>query len=189
MRHLAISDHHFFHHKIIEMAERPFPYCGNNPCTANCVKEMNDFMVRKWNENVEDDDVVYYVGDFAFGTPNLWVPILRKLRGHKILIRGNHDPSVAKCLQVGWPQVHSQMSVTTASNHRVLLRHKPWSEGSIPLGVELVIHGHIHNRPSPNGFNVNVSAEVLNYTPADLNQLVDSHMSVMGWSRRLTDPA
>ena len=188
MRHLTFSDHHFFHHKIIEMSERPFPYCNESPCTKNCVAEMNRFMIQQWNDNVEDDDIVYYLGDFSFGDPSLWRPVLHKLRGQKILIRGNHDPTAKKCLEYGWPAVHSQLVVTTVSGHRVLLRHKPWTEHSIPLGVEFVIHGHIHNRPSPAGhININVSVERTNYKPVDINHLVDEHMRVMGYSRRLTE--
>jgi len=192
MRHLTFSDHHFFHHKIIKEADRPFPFCNNSPCTNNCVAEMNRFMVQQWNDNVEDDDVVYYLGDFSFGEPSLWRPILKKLRGQKILIRGNHDPTPKKCLESGWPAVHSQLVVTTMSGHRVLLRHKPWTSFSschaTALGFEVVVHGHIHNRPSPHGhLNINVCVERTGYKPVELNHLVDEHMRVMGYSRRLTD--
>ena len=56
-----IGDTHFDHANIIRYCNRPF----------RNVQEMNETIVRNWNEIVKDKDTVYFLGDWTFG------------RGHK----------------------------------------------------------------------------------------------------------
>lgn len=48
-------------------------------------------MINNWNNKVGPDDLIFHLGDFAFGGSELWNSILPKLNGHKVLIIGNHD--------------------------------------------------------------------------------------------------
>src|SRR5690348_12522526 len=77
------SDFHFFHSKIREyMPKRP----------GNTVEEMNEILIKNWNETVTKNDTVYILGDFSFGKPEPTYNIIRRLNGGtKILILGNHD--------------------------------------------------------------------------------------------------
>ncbi|MCX7865485.1 MAG: hypothetical protein N2423_10725, partial [Novosphingobium sp.] len=50
---------------------------------------MDEELVRRWNAVVRDQDLVYHLGDVSMGRQGLHV--LSRLRGRKILIRGNHD--------------------------------------------------------------------------------------------------
>jgi calcineurin-like phosphoesterase family protein len=50
---------------------------------------MDEEMIRRWNERVRPCDKVYHLGDVVI--PRKSLPILERLNGHKILIRGNHD--------------------------------------------------------------------------------------------------
>ena len=74
------ADAHFGHANIIKMCERPFPD----------VETMNVSMIAAWNERVHGNDTVYIVGDMFFRCP---APenILKRLKGKKRLIVGNHD--------------------------------------------------------------------------------------------------
>lgn len=73
------SDTHFFHNKDFLYKPRGF----------DNIKDMNEAIVRNWNEYVRDEDTVYHLGDFALGD---WDPeIINQLNGHITLIRGNHD--------------------------------------------------------------------------------------------------
>lgn len=77
------SDLHFSHAKICEYSNRPFA----------SVQEMNEQLIRNWNETVTHEDDVYFLGDFLFG-PNKEVEgpkILDQLMGRKFLVPGNHD--------------------------------------------------------------------------------------------------
>lgn len=179
MRNFAISDHHFYHGKIIEYCERPF---GN-------VGEMNAYMIECWNNVVTPEDTVYHLGDFAFtyDDPEQQRRILERLHGRKILIVGNHDLPLKKCKEVGWHHATRQFQYTTASGRVALMQHRPWLDDTLPPGIEVVLHGHIHNRPAKRGhININVSVEALDYTPVLIDELVDGHMAVMGYYPRLT---
>ncbi len=51
-----IGDTHFGHANIIKYCKRPF----------SSAQEMNEMLIKYWNETVEPSDTVYHVGDFAF---------------------------------------------------------------------------------------------------------------------------
>ena len=77
-----ISDTHFGHANIVKMCERPYPD----------VEAMNEALITAWNERVHGDDTVYIIGDMFFrcSDPEF---ILKRLKGKKWLIVGNHDGS------------------------------------------------------------------------------------------------
>ena len=50
---------------------------------------MNDALVNNWNSVVGVKDVVYHLGDFAFGKHN--IDIAGRLNVRKRLVLGNHD--------------------------------------------------------------------------------------------------
>ena len=50
------SDTHFGHKNIIEYCKRPF----------SSVEQMNEMLIKKWNNKVKVDDIVFHLGDFSF---------------------------------------------------------------------------------------------------------------------------
>jgi calcineurin-like phosphoesterase family protein len=52
-------------------------------------EEMDEFMVKAWNERVRPTDKVYHLGDVVINRRAL--ATLGRLNGDKVLIRGNHD--------------------------------------------------------------------------------------------------
>jgi len=52
-------------------------------------EEMDEEMIRRWNERVRPNDKVYHLGDVVINRRAL--PTLARLNGDKVLIRGNHD--------------------------------------------------------------------------------------------------
>ena len=76
------SDPHLGHTNIIRFCNRPY----------NDVIEMNQDMVKIWNETVPVDADVFILGDVAFRTSkNAIKHILDSMNGRKHLIMGNHD--------------------------------------------------------------------------------------------------
>lgn len=77
------SDLHFNHTNILkyEPISRPF----------ETVEEMNEVLIENWNRHVDEEDTVYVLGDLCMGKDTDIPAILERLRGHIILIRGNHD--------------------------------------------------------------------------------------------------
>jgi calcineurin-like phosphoesterase family protein len=51
--------------------------------------EMDEEMVKRWNETVRPNDKVYHLGDVVINRKAL--KIMSRLNGDKVLIRGNHD--------------------------------------------------------------------------------------------------
>jgi len=76
------SDTHFGHDNVIGFCNRPFA----------STEEMNEVMIRNWNERVTGADTVYILGDMFFRC-NDAEDILKRLKGKKRLIVGNHDGS------------------------------------------------------------------------------------------------
>lgn len=76
-----IADTHFGHHGILKLDRRPFAD----------VQQMEETMVMLWNATVKPGDTVYILGDFCWGHTDEWLRIIRKLKGNKVLIKGNHD--------------------------------------------------------------------------------------------------
>ena len=74
------SDTHFGHANIIRYCNRPFDSVGH----------MDREMLKRWNEKVKPDDLVYFLGDFSMSEIPLKT-FLPKLNGTKFLIHGNHD--------------------------------------------------------------------------------------------------
>ena len=52
-------------------------------------EEMDEAMVKSWNERVKPNDKCYHLGDAVINRRAL--PTLARLNGDKVLIRGNHD--------------------------------------------------------------------------------------------------
>lgn len=81
MKIFIISDTHFGHEAIIRYCNRPF----------TSVEEMDQTMIKRWNETVSNNDIVIHLGDFALCGKDKTREIIQKLNGKKILIMGNHD--------------------------------------------------------------------------------------------------
>lgn len=81
MKIFVISDTHFGHEAIIRYCNRPF----------TSVEEMDQTMIKRWNETVSNSDIVIHLGDFALYGKDRIKEIVKQLNGKKILIMGNHD--------------------------------------------------------------------------------------------------
>ena len=81
-----VSDTHFGHSGVCK-------FLRNDGCTPlrpwDDPAEMDEAMVKAWNERVRPNDKIYHCGDVVINRRAL--PILDRLNGDKVLIRGNHD--------------------------------------------------------------------------------------------------
>lgn len=67
------------HKNILEYCQRPF----------DSVEQMNEVLIKNWNNTINEDDIVYVLGDFGFGNKGTLKNIVGQLKGRKILILGN----------------------------------------------------------------------------------------------------
>ena len=180
------SDHHFWHANVIRFCDRPY----------KDVEEMNEALVRNWNEVVKPEDTVYYLGDFAmaFRPVELYT---KRLNGRKILIAGNHDwcfpghkksntPEKAvnvqqKYLDAGWEQILIGDCITIGDKV-VNMSHFPY-KGDVPdtrfddYRIEdegdWLLCGHVHDSWQTKGKMINVGCDVWDYKPVSIDTIRD----------------
>ena len=75
------SDHHFGHENIIRFSNRPF----------KDAREMNEELIKRWNEKIKPNDKVYHLGDVGLTYKENLETVLKQLNGDIYLIRGNHE--------------------------------------------------------------------------------------------------
>ena len=57
---------------------------------------MDAFIIKVWNSRVQPEDMVYILGDFCHKSEKTPDWYLKRLKGHKTLIVGNHDGKFLK---------------------------------------------------------------------------------------------
>ena len=81
-----ISDLHFSHANAINFDNRPW----------KDINEMNEEIIRIWNERVTDEDDVWILGDISWANPYETRCLIARLRGKKHWVTGNHDYKLLK---------------------------------------------------------------------------------------------
>ena len=179
------SDPHFYHENIIRLAGRPF----------DGIQQMDHRLVELYNDMVTDSDEVYFLGDLAFHrrrirqgtlTPRDVNKVIKKLKGRKHLIAGNHDSWFLESpdfdrglfLSIG------QEERLEADGRTLILLHDPApflpdpETGEAPqrsLGPgEMLIYGHVHNNlpEEPPVPSCCVCVEVTSYSPVSLEAVL-----------------
>lgn len=103
------SDIHFFHKNIFKHCPDRINICGAKD--ENDIETWDKWIIEKWNSTIGKKDIVYILGDFAFGSSESVKKLLGKLNGKKFLILGNHDKSSEK-LENYFVQITQQKLVT-----------------------------------------------------------------------------
>jgi calcineurin-like phosphoesterase family protein len=154
-----VSDTHFGHTGVCR-------FTRNDGVTKlrpwDDAEEMDEEMVRRWNDRVRPNDKVYHLGDVVINRKAL--SIMSRLNGDKVLIRGNHD--IFK--DTDYRQYFRELRAYHVMNG-MILSHIPIHSDSLGrFGVN--IHGHLHaNRVMLND-NIDpryhcVCVEQTDYTP------------------------
>ena len=100
-------------------------------------EEMDEEMVKRWNDRVKPSDKVYHLGDVVINRKSLG--IMRRLNGDKVLIRGNHD-----IFRDDEYRQHFRELRAYHVMNGMILSHIPLHPDSLGrFGVN--IHGHLHS--------------------------------------------
>lgn len=162
------ADTHFWHTNIIQYCNRPF----------SCVEVMNDWMISCWNAVVHADDLVYHLGDVAFGGVEKQIDVLDQLAGNKIFILGNHDQ---RRILKAYGETYRKLRIQE-KGFDIFLRHEPLS---ISKSIEYDLHlcGHVHEMKRFNNI-VNVGVDQWGFRPITLEEIVDWCCQSEGSARR-----
>ncbi len=162
----VISDHHFHHKNIIEYCDRPY----------DSVDEMDEVMVKRWNDVVDPDDEVLHLGDLTISSrTGRLLDLFETLNGSVVYVMGNHDHTRLDTLD---GVEFFKYFRFTHSNHNFYAVHDPADAPSNHDGW--VLHGHHHNNwpdqfplVDPTERRVNCSVELIEYRPLSMDRLID----------------
>ena len=159
-----VSDTHFGHENTCTKFKRED---GSPLRPFKDAQEMDEFMVKAWNERVRPNDKVYHLGDVAIGRRHLQT--LSRLNGDKVLIKGNHDIFKLEDYTAHFRDIRGYHVL-----NGLIMSHVPVHRDSLErFGCN--VHGHLHaNRVlrdngyrgteiDPNYFNASV--ECIDFAP------------------------
>lgn len=160
------SDTHFFHSNIIKYCNRPFENAY----------EMNQAIIKNWNEVVPKDGVVFHLGDVSLtATPKNLNDLLHKLNGTKYLIIGNHEKDALgkEYIRQHWAGVYdiaeifiSDEEITYKEQH-IVMCHYPMITWNAGHKGSWQLFGHVHGGLSNKG--------EIKHSPSQLDVGVDCH--------------
>ncbi|WP_125715223.1 metallophosphoesterase [Companilactobacillus kedongensis] len=160
-----ISDTHFYHYQLLEPNDFAPRHFDN-------VEMMNQAMIDAWNQRVHETDTVYHLGDISmrpqdYPTDEETFDILKQLKGHMVLIKGNHDyRSLFKFLdkhnqimEDGLPRFKFEDvgALLKFDHNQFYCTHYPMFLGKVDQIINL--HGHIHHYSMPTAENINVGVD------------------------------
>lgn len=157
--------------------------------------EMNEYIISCWNDTVEEDDDIYVLGDIVCGSPINAECYLKRLKGRKHFLIGNHD--------FGWmrktPNYKDYFVSVKNIEYMFLddafltLCHYPLLEwpGSSHFHKEksYLIHGHIHSSRTTEAFPIirdylpdayNCGVDINNFKPVTFDELVENNKKWYG---------
>lgn len=165
MKIFVTSDTHFGHFNICKYCDRPF----------KSIQEMDNILIKRWNERVKKDDLVYFLGDFCFkrseeakDAPNgdVFNYYRKQLNGEIIFVKGNHDKNNGNRTKI-----HNL--VINHAGQNIFMCHNP---EHIIGNYQINLHGHIHQKGKyqiiDNKIKINVGVDVWKFYPITLDEII-----------------
>jgi calcineurin-like phosphoesterase family protein len=153
------ADTHFNHANIIPFCKRPF----------YSAEDMNAALVERWNSKVGAGDLVYHLGDFAWGD---WGPALERLSGEIILIRGGHDKKEAKKFASRFLHIADLLDIVVEGYTIVLCHYclRVWNKSHYDSWH---LFGHSHGQLPALGKSHDVGVDGHEFTPWSWEEVKD----------------
>jgi len=159
MANFFTADTHFDHANIIKYCNRPF----------SSLDEMNQTIINNWNSVVKSEDVVYFLGDFAFHRADYFVKILN---GHKILIIGSHDKEIRPLYRPWAFEEATPMKEINIEGQSVTMCHYAMRRWPRSHYGAWHLYGHSHGNLPPIGKSWDVGVDNNSFTPLSWQEIV-----------------
>lgn len=156
------SDLHFSHKNIIKHANRPF----------SDVQEMNEAIVKNWNQKVPKSATVFVLGDFSLGDPLTSIKLIRQLNGLKHLVVGNHDKFLNPSY---WTSINDVVEI---NYHGIAFfmshyAHKVWNKSHYGT-IHLYGHSHGSLPDDPTSLSMDVGIDTAkDFSPYSFEEIID----------------
>lgn len=164
-----IGDTHFGHENCLKFDNRPF----------SSIEENDDYIMSAWNSRVTDKDTIYIIGDLVYRSTRTADWYLKRLKGIKHLIIGNHDRKYLNDRVRSYFEGIYDICDLNDDGRRVIACHYPLAEWNGMYRNAYHVYGHIHTgspdvqaymRTKERAFNVGVMHN--NYMPVTLSELI-----------------
>lgn len=146
------------------------------------IEMMDSYIISRWNEEVDDSDEIYILGDLFDVSVDKFVNMsyLDKLNGRKHLIIGNHDLHWLDDIDIRkYFESIDWMKILEIDNKMITLCHFPmleWidSHRNTGEGSSLLLYGHTHDTMPENVYDylkesypyaLNVGVDINNFVP------------------------
>jgi calcineurin-like phosphoesterase family protein len=153
MANFFISDTHFFHRRILEYSKARSHFTDEI--------EMNETLIASWNSVVSNNDYIYHLGDFAFANIEKSLSVLERLRGRKILVKGNHDKKLLKSSEFRsqFFEIHNSYHEIQIDGIFVIMCHYPIASWNGKFHDSFHLHGHTHGTLQQKGKSLDVGID------------------------------
>lgn len=153
------SDTHFGHKRIPEFCPYTRPQ-GVSP------EEMDEIMIKRWNEVVPKNGTVFNLGDVTFWRDyDKLANIYRRLNGQHHIILGNHDELVIenrrRLIDDGFVQSIRDYHEIRVEGHKVNLFHFPMAVWNKNHHGAFHLYGHCHGSFKAVGKQMDVGWDTL----------------------------
>lgn len=190
MKRFYISDLHLLHENCIKFDNRPFEN----------MEEMMAVIYNNWNNTVTNGDEVYILGDISFrGKNEDLISFVSRLKGQKILVKGNHDDVSDYRYKQLFKEVVDYKEIqdnVLGRSYRVVLSHYPILSWNNMSHGSILLYGHTHKSKEDEyfqkclkemreygcyhlpedkrvmAFNVGCMHDYINYTPTTLEDIL-----------------
>jgi calcineurin-like phosphoesterase family protein len=167
------GDTHFSHDNIRRYCSRPF----------NSVNEMDDFLIKSWNNLIKPGDIVYHVGDFVLGNIEMFARYANVLNGFINILEGNHDHRWWNDFDIfRFPHIRQLPSIWNIDSGLkngkysipIILSHFPLLSWDRSFHGSFHAFGHEHGTlKHPNHHAWDVGVDNNNYKPISLNEFLN----------------
>lgn len=165
------SDTHFCHNKEFLFGTRGF----------DNVADMNERIIQNWNSVVDDNDIVYHLGDIMLNDTDEGMRCLARLKGNIYIVAGNHCTNVRIAQYESLPNVHflGWAYMLRIKKKQFYLSHFPTITRTIDdapnkQGV-INLYGHTHqedNFYNNNPYMYHVGMDSHNLFPVSLEEIL-----------------
>lgn len=150
-------------------------------------------LIKRWNDTVRhDNDLVFILGDLSFRKGKETNEIIKRLRGRKVLVLGNHDDI---CIDKNFDKSLFEEIVTykeiIVNGRRIVMFHFPITSWRQKEHGSIHLYGHVHTDSHEvqnirNSYNVGV--DVNNFKPVCLEnylQITKHHDLLLNASKNI----